>query len=90
MARRTGSQQHEAALRRRFTELEALGYRCIDLKGLSPDGIAVLSNGTQTEIIAVEAINIGKHGKSAEYHKKGKRRSYSMFDNVDFVLFKRK
>jgi hypothetical protein len=70
-----GSYQHEKALVDYLAELSSQGWKTINLKGLSPDGIAMKDN----QIVAVEILIKGKDGK---HSARNKRDAYFMFDNV--------
>lgn len=83
-----GNILHEEKLKETLNKMEKDGWKTIDLKGKSPDGIAVKDN----KIIAVEILGATyRSGKG--WHKnwsyKGKKEQYSMFDDVVIVVFHR-
>jgi len=86
---RIGGKLHELELKKTIQKLRNQGFRVVNLQGLSPDAIAV-KNG---KIIAVEVL--GYHWREKprkEWHAgwthRGKRRAYSMFDEVLIFTFK--
>lgn len=83
-----GSKKHEEVLKLYITELEEEGFKVIDLKGKSPDAIAVKDN----KVCAVEVLG-STYRKGKGWHKgwtrKHKQTQYSMFDDVFIRVFKR-
>ena len=91
-----GRRQHEIELEKAKKQLTEEGYRVIDLKGVSPDAIAI-KNG---KVIAVEVLGrnwrfhkTGKNRKKpyrelhASWTYDGKEKTYAMFDGVRFFEF---
>lgn len=79
---RTGSIQHEEEVKKAIDKYTKNGYRCIDLKGLSPDVIAVQKNR-----ICVIEIHGHKKGYKQKSSMKQIREKYSMFDEVFIEKF---
>ena len=70
------SYEHKKAVKNYLEELNLKGYKTINLKGKSPDGIAVKDN----QIYAVEIL---LRNNSSKYHSTSmKRNDYFMFDGV--------
>ena len=90
---RIGNKQHETELKKVISNLEKEGYNVVDLKGFSPDAIAVKNN----KIVAVEVLGTSwrHHPKTTtlELHNswtyRGKRNQYNMFDEVKIFTFVR-
>ena len=88
MARRE-SKEHEINLVDELSKLRQDGWKVINLKGLSPDGIAVKDG----KIIAIEVLGMNyKKGKGFchSWTYKDKKERYSMFDDVIIKTFKYK
>jgi Holliday junction resolvase len=87
MVGKTGNNRHESKLVEVIKELEGKGFRVVKLCGKSPDAIATRDG----KIIAIEVI--GKYGKKRKYKLTGgwtiigKKRNYSMFDDVLIFTF---
>jgi hypothetical protein len=88
---RRGSKQHEEELKKTMLELQKEGYRVIELRGHSPDAIAIKDN----RIIAVEVLGqCWRNNPKYHYDElhsgwtyAGKKKQYSMFDDVKIVTF---
>ena len=87
---KTGDTQHEQVLEIYLKELEQMGYKTINLKGKSPDGLAIKDN----KIIAIEVLssyyNKKHRGWNTKRTKKQKKELYSMFDDVFIRTFKKR
>ena len=82
------SVQHKKEVEKVLNELKRAGYRAINLRGKSPDGIAVKGD----TVYAVEVMSLNhKTGKGwrASHNKKQKSEMYSMFDGLIYKTFKR-
>jgi len=86
---KTGGKKHEKLLKETIKKLEKEKYRVIELKGKSPDAIAVKNN----KIVAVEILGVSYNYKKKRWHKSWtytqKEDNYSMFDRVIIKKFKR-
>lgn len=83
-----GKEEHEALLKKTIRELEAEGWRVVDLEGKSPDAVAAKDG----KIIAVEILGqrwIPGTGWKQRWTYKAKKENYSMFDDVVIKVFKR-
>ena len=82
------SNQHKEAVVNYLKQLENEGWKTINLKGKSPDGIAIKNN----KIVAIELLGYTyRNGKGWHSNKtiKNKKSDYSMFDDVFIKSFKR-
>ena len=79
-----GKYSHEKGVVDFLSELREQGWKTINLKGKSPDGIAVKDN----KIVAVEILTKDKYS-SGGYHKGGKKSDYFMFDDVFIRVIER-
>ena len=82
------SYQHKKAVVVYLEELRNKGWKTINLKGKSPDGIAVKDN----KIVAIELLGTThRNGKGwhSNYSISQKKSDYSMFDEVVVKTFKR-
>jgi len=95
-----GSPEHEGMINKYLQELEADGFRVLNLDNKSPDGIAVKGN----KIFAVEVLrkikterknwfSIKNHGRyvwkfQSGHTKKKKLEAYKMFDGVLISTYK--
>jgi len=71
------SYTHKIAIVDYLKELEKEGWKTINLKGKSPDGIAVKDG----KVVAVEVMTYKKHS-SRKYLTNQKKSDYFMFDDV--------
>ena len=88
MARRE-SIEHEIKLVDELKKLMLDGWKVINLRGLSPDGIAVKDG----KVVAIEVLGVQyKKGKGYchNWTYKSKKERYSMFDDVIIKTFKYK
>ena len=86
---RIGSMEHELKLVDQLKKMVEDGWKVINLRGLSPDAIAVKDG----KIVAVEVLGMSyKKGRGYQHSwtYKGKKESYSMFDDVIIKTFKYK
>ena len=83
---RRGSMEHEIGVIDELNKLIQDGWKVINLKGVSPDAIAVKDN----KIVAIEVLGM-KYRKGKGYHRnwtyKNKKELYSMFDDVIIKTF---
>ena len=84
---RIGSKQHESELKQYMETLEKNGFKVINLKGCSPDAIAVKDN----KIYAVEVLG-SQYRNGKGWHKswtvKKKTEQYEMFDDLFIHVFR--
>ena len=86
---RIGSVQHEIELVNELQKLHNDGWKVINLRGLSPDGIAVKDG----KVVAIEVLGADYRKGKGWRHSwtyKDKKERYSMFDDVIIKVFHRK
>ena len=83
----TGNEQHGLLLNETIRELEAEGWRVVDLKGKSPDAVAAKDG----KLIAIEVLGQSwtKKGWKGNWTFRSKKANYSMFDDVLIKVFRR-